>query len=599
MTDHAAFPPARTPAPGDVRRSFGRASACVLLFAFVAASLSLLLPEANAQLPAGRPRPGVPSDLVGNKDEPPGPLYTPFDAVRLASIDLQVLARQYDAALLAAKASGAKLSGAVGDRHKNLGTPDPGFVRYLSLHNLPRGRRKAATDDVAFVLNSLSRNPELKRAALLIVPETDGVLLRVCLDDFDLTPAAWDLLADEGSGPVDRRFPEPYFHLAVPDGTKNAAGEPKTVQVAAPWLAAEADGAAPGSTIAYLIETAQTANPILRADWFCTFGFWAPRYYDFLGVGKDGARTEKEFQDLFFADAEQAKKARTEVKATVVKSAVALANRSMLRYPTVNHAFGGFYWESLDSKASIRKSNHMQDLLRAKFDAKEIIASLPNGMQAYAVSDNKGKLLDVADAPIAQDFNTPHQDKQVYVGRNCATCHDQGMWFIRDNVRKLSRERIGLLIPDPHDAARIRTLFFVHDVKTLTDRDAAMFTAAVVHATGRRPQAVVGDYARLCYDYFDRDLTIQDASMELGLPVADIKKVLERAINPDFTLTGLLADPPEPIRRDQWEADALPQLHLLMQQAQHAKPPAPLARPPAAGGAPAAPAAPRPAAGSP
>jgi hypothetical protein len=278
----------------------------------------------------------------------------------------------------------------------------------------------------------------------------------------------------------------------------------------------------------------------------------------------DGKRLEADFQRMVFADPKAVEKARTDVKAVVVKSRVALANRSLLRLPTLNHALGGFYWESHDAKKAVGRSNMMQNLLREQFDAKEIIASLPNGMQAYAVSDDKGNLLDLADASIAQDFATPLQDKQVHVGRNCMGCHDTGMWFINDNVRKLSQRQIGLMIPDPKDADRVASLFFKWDMKPLTDRDSAIYDAAVRSATGRPAPAAVAHFNRTTAGYLDRDLELADVALEVGLPPGKLRPILEKAVNVDFTLTGLLQDPPEPIRRDQWESDGFPALMTLL-----------------------------------
>jgi len=333
----------------------------------------------------------------------------------------------------------------------------------------------------------------------------------------------------------------------------------KRVFVGAPWVDPEA--------LAYLIKETQAESPILRADWFITNASLAPAYYDFLRLGK----TQKDFENLIFANEDLAKKARSQDKAVVITSTVARNNRTLNRSPTFTN---GYYWQSHDSLKSVDDRQYVQNLLNEKFDATEDIGTLPNGLQAYFLTDGQGNRLDFANPDVAID-NTA-QDRVVRTARSCIICHAEGIKPISDEVRTLTkklqnREQVKLLITKKEDAYRIDDLFG-SDLDEQIIKDQNIYSAAVARTNGLRMDVNAKQYARIWDDYWEILLTKEVAARDLGIPLADLEKYIRLSNDP--TVLALIREPIGPLRRDQWER-AFQGVQLIIIAQRHGLVPAP------------------------
>ena len=116
-------------------------------------------------------------------------------------------------------------------------------------------------------------------------------------------------------------------------------------------------------------------------------------------------------------------------RAGMTVSGVSRNNRVVERHDA---AFG-YYWKSYDFKTSKGGENMFRDPLYFDFTGGEMIFSLPNRMQGYYVTNNKGNRLEEAPTSIVVDKFA--SDKTVRTGLACIRCHDQGV--------KPSRTRCG------------------------------------------------------------------------------------------------------------------------------------------------------------
>ena len=468
----------------------------------------------------------------------PEPQYSAYDAVRWAADDI---------------AASASVS-----LHPN--------VRYLSFANLTRAQRAKAYQTLCFLMNSLSRERSIRLP--LVLPASDGVVIRVDLSFYGITPSAWDKLVTEGGGPADRKIPEPYHYIPatkdVVESVKGADGylrkvtKKTPVALPAPWVVSPDKG----KSMTELVARLQTQTPIVRGDWFIAFAAWGQAYYDLMGIGAK----EDDLIKLAFADPELVKKARTQVKAVVVghNRIVAMNTRALLRFPTVGGVTGGYYWFSQDSFKSIDENNAVNFLLGNKFDAKEVIFTLPNGGQGYGLTDAAGNILPVADVRAALDSLTLFQDKQVHNAVSCMACHVRGLREVDDEVRKLSRGWIDLRVPDKKQARQVEDLYFATDVSALVRHDQGLYAAFIASTSGLQPDVNAAQFERLRWDYLEKPITLETVAMEVGKTPAMILEKLSRARSVDFTITGLLADPPRPIRRDQYERITFQQIMTIM-----------------------------------
>jgi hypothetical protein len=474
---------------------------------------------------------------------------------------------------------------------------DQCYIRYLSLYNIPKAKRKEVAAVISWMVNSLSTCKEI------YIPEFVGAsnetLIRLDIRSYEWNPEAWEKLGAKGSGV--RPFPEPYFHIILEkpivekQKVKKAVNKMKKVQTGtdqygrpvytdkefkeeieveevvstkreiyadplAPWLDPLA--------INTLVKGTHSEFPVFRADWFLANASLPPAYYDFLKLGNN----VKDFENLVGADEEKAAKFRSQDKAVIVTSMVARNNRTLLRSPAFTK---GYKWTSHDSLKSIDDRNYVQNLLDEKFDATEDIGTLPNRLQAYFLTDGKGNRIDAANTDIAID-NTA-VDRVVRNGRSCMICHADGIRPVNDKIRSLTRklqnrEQVKLLVTREKDAKRVQDLFS-EDLDDQIVQDQNIYRKAVARATGMQSEAVAIAFSGI-YNWYAEDLvTSETLSRDIGINFNDLQPYI-RASKDDLIL-GLIKNPIEPIRRDQWEASFQRFMILIMARKQgldHADP---------------------------
>jgi hypothetical protein len=431
------------------------------------------------------------------------------------------------------------------------------LTRYLSLYPLPPRERADAARVLSFHANSLSREPDIVPPALLAA----GTLLRVNLSDYGWDAETWEKLAQT----------DPYFHTIVETEeefdqdhgyydrfgrfvvteTRRESRKVKKV-VLAPWLA---ETAGQKKAIAGLVKLTRSQGPVLRADWFFRKTAIqkgdAVGYYDFLGVGKRKA----DFEEAVGAELGLAKRLKKEVAGVVLRSAVALNNRRLVRFGTVT----GAYWQTLDAKANVDRRNFARVLDDGfEFDASEVIASLPNGLHAYFLANSKGQRQDTAPDFIASDSTASGTDRRVHAGLSCVRCHGAvgGIQEIDDWVRRLVAPPLALQSPDYDKLKRLRQLY-LSDLRGQVRKDREQYADAVKRANGLTALANARLYARWWDHYQEQDFDLARVERELGVPrarvVAALREFSRKGGALDPILAGLLQPQELPIRSEQWE----------------------------------------------
>lgn len=464
---------------------------------------------------------------------------------------------------------------AVGDM-LTIPAEDQKYMRYFSLYNIPKVKRKEYAATFSFICNSLSRRKKIYIPQF--VGASDETVIRVDIRHYEWNPETLDKLGLKGSGP--KPFPEPYFHYVIDKPILEKVKVKKKITEKTPWLDQYGRQYQQNGKLAFkdvekeieveevvankrvfcpeiapwldplgnstLYKATCSEYPMFRVDWFISNVILAPVYYDLLGLGK----TDKDFEKLVFADEDLARKARSQDKAVVITSIVARNNRTLIRSPTFT---GGYYWVSHDSLTSVNDRDYVKFLLNEKFDATEDIGSLPNGLQAYFLTDGQGKRIDVANPDIAIDHTSV--DKIVRTGRSCMICHADGIRPISDEVRSLTRKlqdpkQVQLLITRKEDAYKIEDLFS-SDLDEQIIKDQNYYRAAVARATGLQSEVVSRTLNDIYNNYVERLLTVEDICREVGINVSNLDIYIKAS--KDNVILGLLKTPTRPVRRDQWE----------------------------------------------
>lgn len=516
------------------------------------------------------------------------------------------------------------------------------YIRYLSLYNLTPEDRAKMGQTVSFVVNSLSQRKKIQIP--FFVGAGDRTVIRINLKDYGIDPKDWDKLGELGSGPKPQpepyfhTFAEPIetkpfekrstklvtktrevtkyrdvektrevtkyrteiqfrpgygnVQVQVPykEVEKYTDKEPYTVKeeyteeadvvdrvnvvqdtfakrklVDAPWLTPQ--------IVAQVKKLTYSEMPVYRADWFVANAILPPAYYNFFRLGTKLS----DFENLVGADEKKSAKVAGQDKATVVQSTVARNNRTLTRSAALT---GGYYWISHDTLKSVDDRQYAINLLDEKFDATEVIASLPNKLQVYFVTNEKLERQDFAPPDIAVDNTSV--DRVVRNGRSCMICHSDGIRPIDDEVRAVTdlmrdSAKIKLLVADEKDYDRIKDLFGTNLAKQQF-LDSQMYRDAVAEATGLPSEKNAQQLGAFYNQYAEHLLTPEVAAAECGMTVEDFMRVLP--LSKDNVVLGLGKTPVRPVRRDQWERSYQEFMLLCIQAKQAPAVPMPV-RPPA------------------
>jgi hypothetical protein len=367
-------------------------------------------------------------------------------------------------------------------------------TRYQTLYNIPAKDRAVFLKVHAIVVNGLSREAELI-APRLVTP----TLVALCCDDY-----GWELTT---YGALHAK--EPYFHVKLRQGKEETTA-------LAPWL--------PTKEIAHLAKVTSSIVPIVRADWFLHEVCQAETYYSFLGLKK-----LSDLEALVGLDRKLMEKHRKDLAAIVDESTVAINSRLIYRYSTQM----GYYWETHDNALATGKANPTRNLDKDHtFAAREIYATLPNGLDAVALADNKDGLINEAPPDVASDRGSPTPDSRIRPPL-CAACHAGTLQPINDYARRTFGRGADFALGIPYDrdrAKRLRSLYLGPLQEELAG-DKAKYASTLKRFVALTPAEYGKGFSAAFYGY-EASLSADDYAREFGLTkqilVAQLKAYLVR-----------------------------------------------------------------------
>ena len=280
--------------------------------------------------------------------------------------------------------------------------------------------------------------------------------------------------------------------------------------------------------------------PFVHADWFLAVASLPPLYHDILSLPETEQELERELGIDVAGNLRWAPGLRV-MRAGTNDSGVSAHNRVVERHSFRN----GAYWKSHDFASSVGLKNILQNPLSFDRDGGEVIFNLPNGLQAYYVSDSVGNRIDVA--PTAIVSNPAASDPAVRNGLSCIGCHTEGMKTFEDVVRG-TYERL------PASATKDQVLRLYVE-KAEMDRSVAEDTARyrdALEATG----GIFGgiEPVHRFHEKFQEALDASHAAASLGLQESVfVKAIGQNSGLQELGLAGLLSD--GNVKRDAWTAN--------------------------------------------
>ena len=284
--------------------------------------------------------------------------------------------------------------------------------------------------------------------------------------------------------------------------------------------------------------------PFVRADWFIAEASLPPLYHEIL----DLPETDKALEAILRVDVDKninSAPGKLVWRAGFTRSGVSRHNRIVERHKSVY----GAYWKSYDFEGSDGKKNILEHPIDFEHAGGEIIFNLPNGLQAYYLSDADGNRLDQAPTNIVSDkvSNDALGIPEVRNGLSCMGCHTEGMMTFKDQV--LATIMKG---PDGKKKDQVKLLYAEKDVmEKHVEKDKERYRRAIEDAGcvfgGREP-------IQLLVKQFEGSLTVDYAAAEVGLETdVFLEKIREDAAL-SKTLNMFDAVKGGAVQRDTWES---------------------------------------------
>ena len=288
----------------------------------------------------------------------------------------------------------------------------------------------------------------------------------------------------------------------------------------------------------------------MRGDWFAFEASKPPLYHQILDLPNSDFNLEKILGNInVLRNINQGDIARAGFQA----SRVSLNNRLIERHRSPY----GAYWKSYDfkkdtgdrSRSLFFSPSGPQELYQDRqggirrgvrevffHDGGEMIFNLPNGMQAYLITNSRGERLNEAPIEIVQDKRS--EDRIVRNGISCMSCHTDGMQRVQDEIRQY------VLDSNAFSESTTQQVIALHppreDFEKLLDQDSKRFfqaqerlgiDPALRDKNGREP------ISALVYD-FEAPLRLERAAVEVGLLPEELKSFM--AQNQNQVLTSFL-----------------------------------------------------------
>ena len=281
--------------------------------------------------------------------------------------------------------------------------------------------------------------------------------------------------------------------------------------------------------------------PVVHADWFLATASLPPLYHDILDLPETERELERELGIDVARNIQSAPGVRV-WRAGTNDSGVSVNNRVVERHTSRY----GAYWKSHDFASSVGAKNIFTHPLSFDRDGGEVIFNLPNGLQAYYISDALGTRIDVAPTDIVS--NPAASDPAVRNGLSCIGCHTEGMKEFEDGVRSVIEQAV-----DPRfDKDHALRLYVEKDVidgwvskDTQRYREALELTGSVFG--GIEP-------VHRFYEAFQEPLDASQAAAAIGMePTAFLEAIRDNPSLQNLGLTGLLSG--GNVKRDVWDSN--------------------------------------------
>ena len=281
--------------------------------------------------------------------------------------------------------------------------------------------------------------------------------------------------------------------------------------------------------------------PFVHVDWFLANASLPPLYHDILDLPETDRELEQQLEVNVTRNIDSAPGVRV-WRAGFNDSGVSNNNRVVERHTSRY----GAYWKSYDFAGSVGTQNIFTHPLNFSEDGGEVVFNLPNGLQAYYISDASGNRID--EAPTIIVSNPAASNPAVRNGLSCMGCHTEGMKTFEDEVR-------AVILKSPDGPAKDQGLrLYVEQlvIDALVEEDTERYKEALEKTGG-----VFGgiEPVHRFHEAFQNPVDAAHAAAAVGLETeVFLEKIRE---NPSLQRLGLSALESEngDVKRDAWTSN--------------------------------------------
>ena len=281
--------------------------------------------------------------------------------------------------------------------------------------------------------------------------------------------------------------------------------------------------------------------PFVHADWFLATASLPLLYHDILALPETDRELERDLGIDVARNLQSAAGIRV-WRAGLNDSRVSKNYRVVERHKSQH----GAYWKSYDFAGTDGVRDIFNHPLTFRHDGGEVIFNLPNGLQAYYISDASGNRIDEAPTNIVS--NPGERDGIVRNGISCIGCHTEGMKTFEDGVREVISKA-------PNSPAKVQALS-LYVKQTEMDgyvRDDTIRYRRALEATGGVFEGIEPVYR--FYTAFEGPVDAAHAAAAVGLEMdMFLQKIREK---PSLQRLGLrtLESRNGNVKRDAWTAN--------------------------------------------
>ena len=280
-------------------------------------------------------------------------------------------------------------------------------------------------------------------------------------------------------------------------------------------------------------ELTSCTQPAVRGDWFVAAASVPPLYHNILELPASVQELQTRLGSLNLDYNLQSHQA---IRAGFDKSGISLSNRLIERHKLDLTNEHGYFWISRDTINNKGRRNFFvfplgpatafEPKKSFEFDGGEIIFTLPNGLQAYMLTQADGQRIDAAPTNIVVDRQYP--STTVVNGLSCFRCHySNGIIPKNDQIRNhvikndfsfSQKER--LIIESLYQAQDKLSQVYAADSKQFRE---------AVNATGSSSRTT--DPVNVLASRFAEPLDARLAAAEVGLPESEFVRSVEASPN--------------------------------------------------------------------